>query len=72
LPNAENQFIEDEIHKNIRISDTTPNSVSPPTWLSNMLFTQDLINITFIFETFPNTKSKEKNVGGMAFCIFII
>jgi len=28
------------------------------------LFTQNVTNITFIFETSPNAKPKEKKVGG--------
>ena len=35
-----------------------------PTIQHEKLFTQNVTNITFIFETSPNTKPKEKKVGG--------
>jgi len=34
-----------------------------PTIQHEKLFTQNVTNITFIFETSPNTKPKEKKVG---------
>jgi len=31
------------------------------------LFTQDVTNVTFIFETSPNTKPKDEHEGDMAY-----
>jgi len=35
-----------------------------PTILHEKFFTQNVTKTTFIFENSPNTKSKEKKVGG--------
>ena len=37
--------------------------------LLEKLFTQNVTNITFIFETSPNTNPEEKKVGDMAYYI---
>jgi len=62
-----------KIYKNIKISDTSPNCVSASTLLcvtSNMKnSTQNVTNVIFGFETSPNTNSKRKKWGDMAYYV---
>jgi len=62
MKNAKNYSIEAKIYK------VTESVIPQQTLLqyqlgNETLFTQNVTNITFIFETSPNTKPKEKKVG---------
>jgi len=63
LQNAKNHF-EVKIYKNVRISDTTPNCFNINMAMCNIqhekLFTQNVTNVIFSFETSPNTNPKRK------------
>jgi len=65
LKNAKNYFIEAEIYR------LTESVIPQQTLFQHQLgyetlFTQNVTNITFMFETSPNTKPKEKKVGVIA------
>jgi len=70
LKNAKNHFIEAKIYKLTELVIPHPTLFQHqltyvwPTIQHEKLFTQNVTNITFILETSPNTKPKEKKVGG--------
>jgi len=66
LQNVKNHFIEAKIYENVRIGNTTPKSVSTSTWQCVTSSMKNVTNATFNFETSPNTKPKEKKVGGQS------
>jgi len=69
LKNAKNYFIEAKIHKLTESVIPHPTLFQHqlgyvwPTIQHDKLFTQNVTNITFIFETFPKTKLQRKKCG---------